>query len=93
MLPGAFRCRGGWEEALRLSLLLVGVNVLYTLRAFTEEKLCRKTPRGCVCAVDGQARVVRGISRLCPFMKYEHRLKKWLASGELKILPREHFQK
>ena len=88
-----FAAAGGWEEAVRLSLLLCGVNIVYTLRAFTEEKLLSQDPTyveyGLWMDKHG---LLRWIGAVFPRMKYEHRLNKWLANGALKILPASNFQ-
>jgi len=93
MVSVPFAAAGGWDEALRLSLLLVCVNILYTLRAATEEKLLSQDPTYVAYALwMDKHGWLRWVARIFPFIKYEGRLKKWLASGELKIRPQEYFR-
>lgn len=81
-----------WDESFRLCLLLVCVNIVYTLRSFAEEKLLSQDPTYVAYGlwVDKHG-VFNWLGNIFPRLKYENRLKKWLENGELKILPKEHF--
>ncbi len=78
----------GGIEGLRLSLLLVGVNLLYALRCYAEEKLLSRDPTyqayGLWMDKHGWFSLV---GNTFPFLKYESRLNYWRKKGLLKPLP------
>jgi protein-S-isoprenylcysteine O-methyltransferase Ste14 len=82
MVSIPFLCGGPWNECLRLSLLLIGVNAIYVIRAYTEEKLLSSDPAYVLYALwmdeHGALNFLRGI---IPAMTFSYRLAKWRASG------------
>jgi len=69
-------------EAFKLSLLLLGVNIIYTLRSYTEEKLLSHDPVYVAYArwMDNNG-LLRFMGRWFPFMRYEWRLARWRKNG------------
>lgn len=84
MMYVPFLMGGSWDENLRLSLLFLGVNLVYYLRARTEEKLLSQDP---VYIEYGLWMDKHGlfswVGRLIPHAKYENRLRAWVERGEL----------
>ncbi|MBI3418938.1 MAG: hypothetical protein HY053_02235 [Proteobacteria bacterium] len=78
----------GSIEGFRLSLLLLGVNLIYAIRCWAEEKMLSRDP-------DYQAYglwmdkhgMFRWFGQLFPFLTYEYRLKKWKEQGALTPMP------
>jgi len=63
---------GGWEEALRHSLLLGCINTIYFLRARTEEKHLSRDPTYVAYALwMNDHGTLRFLGRLIPFFKYK----------------------
>lgn len=61
----------GLEEAIRTSLLLFGVNIIYYLRAKTEEHHLSHYPEYVAYALEmNEKSIFRGIAKLLPFLKY-----------------------
>jgi protein-S-isoprenylcysteine O-methyltransferase Ste14 len=93
MVSVPFAVGGSFEDNLRLSLILVCVNIVYSLRGFAEEKLLSQDPAyieyGLWMDKNGW---FKWLSDLIPQLKYETRLKKWLERGELKVKPAEFFR-
>ncbi len=73
-----------WHEAVRLSLLLVCVNLVYTLRAYTEERMLSSDPTYVAYArwMDRHA-PLRFLGYYIPIFSYEWRLARWRERGEI----------
>lgn len=76
----------GWESALRASLLLVMVCIVYILRSRAEEKLLSQDPVYIAYArwLDRHG-IFNWLGRWFPIITYENRLKKWLARQEITV--------
>ncbi len=62
----------GWAEALRYSLLLLGINTVYFLRARTEERHLSRDPDYVQYALYmNDHSMFRGLARRLPFLKYK----------------------
>lgn len=71
-----------WHEAIRLSLLLVLVNVLYTLRSYAEERMLSQDPTYVAYARWMERHgLLRKVGQWVPFMSYEWRLERWKRQG------------
>lgn len=93
MVSVPFAAPGGWDDALRYSLLLACVNIVYGMRAYAEEKMLSQDPRYIEYGLwMDRHGVMRWAGNICPALKYENRLKKWLDRGELQVLPEEYFR-
>ena len=73
-----------WHVALRLSLLLVCVNLVYTLRAYTEERMLSQDPVYVEYArwMDRHG-ILRFLGKRIPVLSYEWRLAYWRKQGIL----------
>ena len=71
-----------WHEAIRLSMLLLLVNLLYTVRAYAEERMLSQDPTYVAYGrwMDRNG-LLRAVGRLVPPLSYEWRLARWRASG------------
>jgi len=71
-----------WDEALRFSLLLLLVNAVYTIRAYTEERFLSQDPTYVAYArwMDRHG-LLRFMARLSPVFSYEWRLARWQRQG------------
>lgn len=62
----------GWQNALRASLLLLGVNIIYYLRAKTEERHLSHYPEYEAYALEmNDKSIFRWCAKLLPFLKYK----------------------
>ena len=62
----------GWQNALRASLLLLGVNIIYYLRAKTEERHLSHYPEYEAYALEmNDKSIFRWCTKLLPFLKYK----------------------
>lgn len=62
----------GWQNALRASLLLFGVNIIYYLRAKTEERHLSHYPEYEAYALEmNDKSIFRWCTKLLPFLKYK----------------------
>jgi isoprenylcysteine carboxyl methyltransferase (ICMT) family protein YpbQ len=69
-------------EAFRLSTMLLGVNLVYTLRSYTEEKLLSQDPVYVEYAKWMDERgMLRFLGKWLPFMSYQWRLSRWQRKG------------
>lgn len=60
-----------WETAVKCSLLLFGLNVIYYLRARTEERHLSRYPEYVAYAVEMNERsIFRWCAKVCPFLTY-----------------------
>lgn len=71
-----------WHEAIRLSLLLVLVNLLYTTRAYAEERMLSQDPTYIAYGrwMDRHG-IFAFVGRKLPFLSYEWRLRYWQDKG------------
>ncbi len=71
-----------WSEALRLSLLLVMVNLLYTARSYAEERMLSQDPTYIAYARwMEQKGLLRFLAKWFPVFSYEWRLARWKRQG------------
>lgn len=62
----------GWQTALKLSLLLLGNNIIYYFRAKTEERHLSHYPEYVTYALEmNKKSIFRGLARVLPFLKYK----------------------
>lgn len=84
MVSVPFATAAGWEEALRFSLLLVFVNILYLVRSYTEERLLSSDPGYVAYGLwMDQHSIFSWLGKIFPSLRYANRLKKWKERGEL----------
>lgn len=78
MVSVPFVAGSTWLESLRLSILLIGVNLVYAVRAYTEEKHLSKDPLYVAYAlwIDEHG-VFRFAGRIIPALSYSYRSKIW----------------
>jgi isoprenylcysteine carboxyl methyltransferase (ICMT) family protein YpbQ len=71
-----------WHEALRFSLLLICVNLLYTLRGYAEERMLSQDPTYVAYArwMDRHG-LLRFLGKRFPVLSYEWRLQRWQKQG------------
>jgi isoprenylcysteine carboxyl methyltransferase (ICMT) family protein YpbQ len=71
-----------WDEAIRFSLLLICVNLLYTLRGYAEERMLSQDPTYVAYArwMDRHG-ALRFLGRWFPILSYEWRLARWREKG------------
>lgn len=71
-----------WEEAIRLSLLLLLVNLVYTIRSYAEERMLSQDPTYVAYARWMERHgLLRFLARRFKFFSYEWRLARWRAQG------------
>jgi hypothetical protein len=73
----------GWEKAVQHSLLLLALNLIYYLRAVTEERHLSLDPAYVhyATAMNGRG-MFRGIYRIVPFLKYD--VNRYIKEGKIK---------
>jgi protein-S-isoprenylcysteine O-methyltransferase Ste14 len=81
---------GGWEEALRLSLLLVGVGLVYAIRSVREEMMLSQDPDYIAYGLwMDKHGIFRGVGKIFPSLTYAYRLEKWRRLNLIKPFPAE----
>lgn len=79
-----------WHEALRLSLLLLLVNLIYTLRSYAEERMLSQDPVYVAYARWMERHgVLRWVGYYVPALSYEWRLARWQKAGIVGGTPQE----
>ena len=67
----------GWQTAVKLSLLLLGNNIIYYFRAKTEERHLSHYPEYVAYATEmNEKSIFHGFAKVFPFLKYKPLLKK-----------------
>lgn len=78
-----FISTAGWEKALQHSLLLLALNVIYYLRAITEERHLSLDPTYVQYArALNEKGIFRGLYRLLPILKYDEN--RYVKDGKIK---------
>jgi protein-S-isoprenylcysteine O-methyltransferase Ste14 len=92
LVSAPFATTAGWDEALRYSLMLAGVNIAYAVRCYTEERLLSSDPNYVAYALWMDEHGWLGwIGKIFPFMSYAWRLKRWRMRGELQPMVKGAF--
>lgn len=85
---------GSWDETLRHCLMMLGVNLVYTLRSLAEERLLSQDPVYVAYArwIDRHG-WLRPLRKLSPWFSYAYRYRKWKARGAIKTPPPRAFER